>query len=65
MSLKLFVYYCALCGGWAGFFSWAFANAVFWVGSDVAKQALIGAILGFFLAAAIGGVDALLNDNSA
>ena len=22
MSFKLFIYYCALCGGWAAFLAW-------------------------------------------
>jgi Inner membrane component of T3SS, cytoplasmic domain len=61
MSFKLFVYYCALCGAWAGFFSWVFVNALFWVSSDLVKQTLIGCLLGFFLAAAIALVDAWLN----
>ncbi len=26
MSFKLFIYYCALCGGWAAFLSWGVAQ---------------------------------------
>ena len=62
MSFKLFVYYCALCGGWAGFIAWIFSEAVSGIHNDLVKQTLIGSLLGFFLAAAISAVDALLND---
>ena len=62
MSFKLFVYYCALCGGWAGFVSWAFSGVLSGISNDVLQQALRASILGLFLAAAIAAVDALLND---
>ena len=38
MSFKLFVYYCALCGGWAGFMSWGFTAILFGIDNDVLKQ---------------------------
>src|SRR5215831_1928828 len=62
MSFKLFIYYCALCGGWAGLLSWAVAQGVSGIESEYLQQTLIAAMLGFFLAAGIGAVDALLND---
>ena len=27
MSFRLFIYYCALCGGWAAFFGWMLGRA--------------------------------------
>src|SRR5579872_5181546 len=62
MSFKLFVYYCALCGGWAGLMSWAFSLAVSGIEDDRVRYMLVAALLGFFVAAAISAVDALLND---
>ena len=61
MSFKLFVYYCALCGGWAGFLSWVCASGLSVVDNDVLQQTLIAAVLGLFLAGAIAAVDAMLN----
>jgi hypothetical protein len=63
MSFKLFVYYCALCGGWAGLISWAFSIAVSGIEDDRIQQMLVAALLGFFLAGAISAVDAFLNDH--
>jgi hypothetical protein len=64
MSFKLFIYYCALCGGWAAFLAWGLvfllridAN----VSSLFAKAAIIGTLLGILLAFAIGSLDALMN----
>jgi hypothetical protein len=62
MSFKLFVYYCALCGGWAGLMSWAFSLAVSGIEDDRVRYMLVAALLGFFVAAAISAVDAFLND---
>jgi hypothetical protein len=66
MSFKVYIYYCALCGGWAAFLAWG-AVAVLMAGnaippdSKVFESGVIGAVLGFFVAAAIGFVDAVLN----
>jgi hypothetical protein len=68
MSFKVFIYYCALCGGWAAFAAWGVAQAAS-VGLDeetgfwrVALAAAIrGGLLGMFVAAAVGFLDALLN----
>jgi hypothetical protein len=63
MSFKVFVYYCALCGGWAAFLAWAFV-LLLRLGSTedpIIRSASIAAVLGFFVAAAVGLVDALLN----
>ena len=63
MSFKLFIYYCALCGGWAALLAWLFIE---WTGlpatdSVILRDALIAAIVGLLLAFVIGAVDALLN----
>jgi hypothetical protein len=63
MSFKLFIYYCALCGGWAAFLTWAVAQgsglrglSPLWL-----RAALIGGMFGMLVAGAVGLVDALLN----
>ncbi len=63
MSFKLFIYYCALCGGWAAFLAWALVQGVgirnidqLWL-----RAALIGGVLGMLVAGAVGLIDALLN----
>src|SRR5262245_53810070 len=62
MSFKLFVYYCALCGGWAAFLAWAvmeLANVAA-LRSVAWQAALRGGALGLLVAAAVGLVDARL-----
>ncbi|HZY86593.1 MAG TPA: FHA domain-containing protein [Gemmataceae bacterium] len=63
MSFKRFIYYCALCGGWAAFLAWAFVlgGNVRAIESPVPRTTLIAAVLGLLLGAAIGSVDALQN----
>src|SRR5262249_22890054 len=63
MSFKTFIYYCALCGGWAAFVAWCVV-----AGADVValkapylKTPLIAGLLGLLVAAAVGAMDALLN----
>jgi hypothetical protein len=68
MSFKLFVYYCAIIGGWAAFLTWAIVQGT---GLRTASQegristktyaALTGALLGVLVAGAIGLVDAIMN----
>src|SRR4051794_24332823 len=66
MSFQLFIYYCAVAGGWA-----AFVAALIVLGSvneirpPLLRASLTGALLGAFVAAAIGFVDSLLNDKGA
>jgi len=65
MSFKVFIYYCALCGGWAAFLVAVIAIVtglnprghadVIW------RVAVIGGLLGVFVAVAVGTMDALLN----
>jgi hypothetical protein len=65
MSFKVYIYYCALCGGWAAFVAWAIvatmASQSLMPSNKVAESAAIGALLGFFVAGAVGFVDAVLN----
>lgn len=64
MSFQLFIYYCAVTGGWA-----AFLAAVIVLGGGVAEMkntwlraSLTGSLVGALIAAGIGFVDSLLND---
>lgn len=63
MSFKLFIYYCAICGGWAAFLTWSLLALTGWRGhvNHYAWASLTGALLGAILASAIGAVDAALN----
>jgi|SRR5579884_1298184 len=63
MSFRLFIYYCAICGGWAAFLAWGIAQGIGFRGiSNLYLRAmLIAGILGMLVAAAIGAVDALQN----
>lgn len=63
MSFRLFIYYCAICGGWAAFVSWGIVAATGLRGQDHPYRwaTLTGAVLGMILAAAVGAVDAMLN----
>src|SRR5438128_1276062 len=71
MSFKNFIYYCALCGGWAAFVAWIFAQVLFyndktalglWLDKyPVVQSGLTAAVLGLLVASAIGFLDALLN----
>src|SRR5262245_5760741 len=66
MSFQLFIYYCTVAGGWA-----AFVAALIVLGGVneirplLLRTSLTGALLGAFVAAAIGFVDSILNDKGA
>jgi hypothetical protein len=66
MNFKTFMYYCALCGGWAALIVWAlqeFSGMANWGNAKplFQKGTAIGALLGLLLAAVIGLLDAILN----
>lgn len=64
MSFRLFIYYCALGGGWAAFLAWgllAIMGVATVVGKSMGQVVLIGGFLGLFVAFAIGLVDGILN----
>ncbi len=72
MNFRLFIYYCAICGGWAAFLAW---GVCYLLGPGVPgkymsdnpethallKSLVISMMLGCFVAAAVGLVDAALN----
>ncbi len=60
MSFRLFVYWCALCGGWAAVVGWALGWLT--VRTDaLAGIGIKGMFLGMLIALALGLVDALWN----
>jgi hypothetical protein len=58
MSFRLFIYYCAVCGGCAAYVAWVVGRGVP-EGDRNAEAALQGLLLGLILALALGLVDAL------
>lgn len=66
MTFRLFIYYCAIGGGWAAFLAWgllALVGVATVQGKSMGEVVLIGAFLGCFVAAAIGLVDGILNSS--
>jgi len=66
MNFKTFMYYCAVCGGWAALLAWAIQQALGFQDDDnlmdaFVKSTLIAGILGLLLAGVIGLLDAMLN----
>ncbi len=63
MSFRLFIYYCAICGGWAAFLAWGVAQGAGFrsIANLYLRATLIAGTLGLFVAAAVGAVDAWLN----
>jgi hypothetical protein len=60
MSFRLFIYYCALCGGWAAFIGWGFGRLLSPRGG-VPEAGIKGMFLGLFVALGLSLVDALWN----
>ena len=60
MSFRLFIYYCALCGGWAAFFGWMLGRAIS-PSSVIGRDGIRGMMLGILLAFGLGLVDFLWN----
>lgn len=67
MNFRLFIYYSALCGGWAAFLTWLLVvlTGLYGVENEYLKVASMAALLGAFVGAAVGFVDALLNQTGA
>lgn len=59
MSFRLFIYYCALCGGGGAFLGWMLGRPVHVSSSSVLTQGIKGMLLGFAVTLALGLVDAL------
>src|SRR5262249_256056 len=58
MSFRLFIYYCAICGGWAALAGWALGRTLAPSGG-VEESAIKGLFLGLAVALGVGLVDAL------
>jgi hypothetical protein len=68
MSFRLFIYYCALCGGWAALFGWGLGRLIAPAPTNentVVCTTLYGLSLGLLVGLGLGMVDALLNLSSA
>ncbi len=63
MSFRMFIYCCALCGGWAALLGWMFGQMFLTVlrPSELVFQALMGMFVGFFIALGLSLVDSLWN----
>jgi hypothetical protein len=60
MSFRLFIYYCAMCGGWAAFFGWAMGKP-FVLASTVKQDGIRGMLLGLCVALGLSALDAVWN----
>jgi hypothetical protein len=60
MSFRLFIYYCALCGGWAAFFGWALGRVVS-PSESVRLAGIRGMFVGLAVALGLSLVDAVWN----
>lgn len=60
MSFRLFIYYCAVCGGWAAFLGWMVGHAVS-PENALGRDGIRGMMLGLFVALGIGLVDSIWN----
>lgn len=58
MSFRLFIYYCALCGGGGAFLGWMLGRPIN-LDNKILTQGLKGMLLGFSIALALATVDAL------
>ncbi|HYV39869.1 MAG TPA: FHA domain-containing protein [Gemmataceae bacterium] len=58
MSFRLFIYYCALCGGWAAFLGW-FAGEFLKPSAPLGRAGIKGMWLGMMIALGLGLVDTL------
>jgi hypothetical protein len=63
MNFKSFVYYCALCGAWAAFFTWALITftKIYDIENKDIQAALVAGFLGVLVGGVVGLLDALLN----
>ncbi len=60
MSFRLFIYYCALCGGWAAFFGWVLGRLIS-PSSVTGRDGIRGMMLGVLVALGLSLVDCLWN----
>src|SRR5688500_17678287 len=64
MSFRLFIYYCAACGGCAAYVGWALGRLLR-DGDPALQVAVQGLLLGMSVALALAAVDALWNGHFA
>ena len=64
MSFRLFIYYCAVCGGCAAYVGWA-VGYVTEIDDPMMQAAVQGMLLGLAVALALGLIDALWNGHAA
>ncbi|MCI0641471.1 MAG: FHA domain-containing protein [Gemmataceae bacterium] len=60
MSFRLFIYYCALCGGWAALFGWLLGRVAS-PGNPLGRDGIRGMMLGIAVALGLSLVDCLWN----
>src|SRR4051794_4348061 len=60
MSFRLFIYYCALCGGWAAFVGWLIGMPLAPL-EDLKRAGVKGMFLGMFVALGLSLLDATWN----
>src|SRR5262245_33216212 len=63
MNFRTFMYYCALCGGWAALIAWAVqqVGGMQSIDSPYIRATMIAVVLGVLLAGVIVLLDALMN----
>lgn len=64
MTFRTFIYYCAICGGWAAFLAWGLAEVMGMYSEEknnYLKSIVTGGLVGLLVASTIGMLDALLN----
>jgi hypothetical protein len=61
MSFRLFIYYCAIIGGWAAFGGWALGRVLARTDRLIAQQGIKGLFLGMAIALGLSLVDAFWN----
>jgi hypothetical protein len=63
MSFRLFIYYCAVCGGCAAYLGWVLGRLAT-LDNQIAKQGLRGLFLGMMVALGLSLVDSLWNQSA-
>jgi hypothetical protein len=63
MTFRLFIYYCAVCGGWAALVAWGLTEwlRVQEIKSLLLRTAATSGLVGLLLAGVVGALDAFLN----
>src|SRR5437870_4790209 len=67
MSFKVFIYYCALLGGWAALVVWGFTLTPLMKSlesRELLQTSVVSGFLGVLMALSVGVLDAILNASS-